>query len=68
MAETRLHLASQGFLSGVDQVEKGWLIFGILCVIIVFLVGYLITMRLQRLKTERLRQERLKKKPPPRKN
>ncbi|MBF0127547.1 MAG: hypothetical protein HQM02_10100 [Magnetococcales bacterium] len=60
MAETRLHMASQGYLESIDTVWRGWTAFALLCVVIVFLMGHLLVRRSRRLRAERFRLQRQK--------
>ncbi|MBF0182069.1 MAG: hypothetical protein HQM03_18785 [Magnetococcales bacterium] len=60
MAETRLYEASQGLMQHVDEVNHGWVLLGLILLLIFFLIGYLITMRVQRQRAEQLRARHLR--------
>ncbi|MEO5333551.1 MAG: hypothetical protein H7839_16180 [Magnetococcus sp. YQC-5] len=57
MAETRLYMASQGYLNSIDEVQRGWTVVGLFVIAIFFLIGYLITRHNQRRRAERFRAQ-----------
>lgn len=55
MEQTRLYVVSQGYLAYVEDINRGWALMGLLCLFIVFLIGYLVVSHKQRVKAERFR-------------
>ncbi|MBF0213419.1 MAG: hypothetical protein HQM00_07635 [Magnetococcales bacterium] len=57
-SQNRIQAASQGYLNNFDDVQRGWALVGLLCVAAVFLIGYLLISRSQKIRAERERQQR----------
>lgn len=62
MNETRLYLASQGYLDSIDGTQRGWALVAVFFIIASLLAGYLLLKRSQRIKSERHRLRREKQK------
>ncbi|MBF0190532.1 MAG: hypothetical protein HQL99_05205 [Magnetococcales bacterium] len=56
--QSRIQAASQGYMNNFDDVQRGWALVVLLCVLAAFLVGYLVINRAQRLRMERERRQR----------
>gem|GEM_PF-6188438 len=58
MNETRLYLASQGYLENVDEEQRAWAIVVICLVFAVLLTGHLLIQRSHRLKSEKRKKRK----------